>query len=107
MEPGPRAKAFVSNIEGVLRRFLDVVRGQEATAEDRTERERILAVRRRIEGMVEGHEPFTLVLEDPTGNSDISHADVVRRVLTREEAASLRSPESTIDLSALVHDADG
>ncbi len=101
MEPGPQAEAFVSNVEGVLRKFLDVVQGQEATADDSVDRKRLAAVRARIEGLIEGRESFTFVLEDPTGNSTVVHADTVRKVLSPEEAARLKSPEAVFDLADL------
>lgn len=99
MEPGPRAEAFVSNVEGVLRKFLDVVQGQEAVAPASADRKRVAAVRARIEGLIEGREPFTFILEDPTGNSAVVHADTVRETLSPEEAAKLKSPEAVFDLA--------
>lgn len=100
MEPGPRAEAFVSNAEGVLRKFLDVVQGQEATAEDAAERARYAAVREHLQRILDEQEPFTLILEDPTGNSAILHEDAVREPLSEEEASQLKSPEFSLDLSA-------
>lgn len=101
MEPGPRADAFVSNVEGVLRKFLDVVRGQEAVAGTKAESRRLGEVHARIDAMIEGREPFTFILEDPTGNSDILQDDVVRTPLSAEEAARLRSSETVLDLADL------
>ena len=101
MEPGPQADAFVSNVEGVLRRFLGVVQGQEAVAETKASRVILAQVRRRIDGMIEGKEPFTFVLEDPTGNSDVQDDEAVREFLSPEEAARLKSSETMIDLSTL------
>ncbi len=102
MEPGPRAEAFVSNVEGVLRRFLDVVQGQQAVAGRRSAAKSSLAkVRRRIEAMIEGKEPFTFVLEDPTGNSDVQDSEAVREFLSEAEAATLKSTTNVIDLSNL------
>ncbi len=101
MEPGPRAEAFVSNVEGVLRRFLGVVQGQEAVAATKTTRATLARVRRRIEGMIAGKEPFTFVIEDPTGNSDVHDDEAVRRFLSPDEAAALKSSETMIDLSGL------
>ena len=102
MEPGPRAEAFISNVEGVLRRFLDVVQGQQAVARPPDERARLAAVRARLEAMIEGREPFTFVLEDPTGNSDVVHADAVRKTLSPKEAARLKSSEAIVDLADLL-----
>ncbi len=105
MEPGPRAEAFVTNVEGAARKFLDVVQGQEAVAETPAERGRLAAIRARIEAMADGREPFTFILEDPTGNSDVIHANAVREILSPEEAARLKSPEAIVDVADLV-DAD-
>ncbi len=101
MEPGPRAEAFVSNVEGVLRKFLDIVRGQVAVADSAGDRERLGVVRARIEAMAEGREPFTFILEDPTGNSEVLHPDAVRERLSPEEAARLKSSEAILDLADL------
>ncbi len=106
MEPGPRAEAFVTNVEGVLRKFLDVVQGQEAVADSLADRRRLASVRRRIEAMLQGREAFTFVLEDPTGNSDVLHEDAVREVLTRKEAERLKSSETVLDLADLVRPDD-
>lgn len=101
MEPGPRAEAFVSNVEGVLRKFLDVVQGQEAVAETAEDRRRLGEVHARIDGMLAGREPFTFILEDPTGNSDVLADGVVREVLSPAEAARLKSSETILDLADL------
>jgi zinc finger protein ZPR1 len=101
MEPGPRAEAFVTNVEGVVRKFLDVVQGQEVGAESAPERATLAAVHARIEGMIEGREAFTFVLEDPTGNSDVFHGDAVREPLSAAEAARLKSSEAFVDLADL------
>ena len=101
MEPGPRADAFVSNVEGVLRRFLSVVQGQEAVADTRSARATLVRVRQRIEGMIEGKEPFTFIIEDPTGNSDVQDDEAARDFLSPKEAAALKSSETMVDLSDL------
>ncbi len=106
MEPGPRADAFVSNVEGILRKFLDRVEGQEVVAGTAAERKALASVRARIERMIAGRDPFTFVVEDPTGNSDVIHADVVREVLSPEEAARLKSSEAVLDLQDLARSGD-
>lgn len=99
-EPGPRAEAFVTNVEGVLRRFLDVVQGQEAVADSRPSRDALAATRRRLEAMIAGQQAFTFVLEDPTGNSDVEDPEALRHTLTAGEAAKLKSSEVVIDLGS-------
>jgi zinc finger protein len=70
IDPGPACEGFVSNIEGVLDRIEDVVTGVLTWAEGE-ERENALALRERIGLAREGSVPFTLTIEDPTGNSAI------------------------------------
>jgi zinc finger protein len=102
LEPGPRADAFVSNVEGVLRKFLDVVQGQEAVADTARDRKRLRGVHARIQRLIDGVEPFTFILEDPTGNSLLVHEDAVRETLSREEAARLKTSEAVLDLADLL-----
>jgi zinc finger protein len=70
IDPGPACEGFVSNVEGVIERIDDVVSGVLTWAEGE-ERENALVLRRRIELAREGSLPFTLSIEDPTGNSAI------------------------------------
>lgn len=70
IDPGPACEGFVSNVEGVLARIDDVVAGVLTWAEGE-ERENALALRERIGWAREGRLPFTLSIEDPTGNSAI------------------------------------
>jgi len=70
IDPGPACEGFVSNVEGVLDRIEDVVTGVLVWAEGE-ERENALALKERIGLAREGSVPFTLTIEDPTGNSAI------------------------------------
>ena len=70
IDPGPACEGFVSNVEGVVERIDDVVSGVLTWAEGE-ERENALVLRRRIELAREGSMPFTLIIEDPSGNSAI------------------------------------
>jgi len=70
IDPGPACEGFVSNVEGVLARIDDVLAGVLTWAEGE-ERENAIALRTRIELAREGSLPFTLSIEDPTGNSAI------------------------------------
>jgi zinc finger protein len=70
IDPGPACEGFVSNVEGVIDRIDDVVSGVLAWAEGE-ERENALVLRRRIELAREGSLPFTISIEDPSGNSAI------------------------------------
>jgi zinc finger protein len=70
IDPGPACEGFVSNVEGVIERIDDVVSGVLTWAEGE-ERENALALQERIGLAREGSIPFTLTIEDQSGNSAI------------------------------------
>ena len=70
IDPGPACEGFVSNVEGVLDRIGDVL-GSVLTWAGGEERENALALKERIGLAREGSVPFTLSIEDPSGNSAI------------------------------------
>ncbi len=90
VEPGPRAEAFVSNAEGVLQRFRDIVAFANRTAESTASRRKTERALSRIDAMIAGDVPFTLILEDPTGNSAILHDRARKDLLSRTEARRLK-----------------
>ena len=105
VNPGGNSTGYVSNIEGVLNRFIDVInlvkRGHEAEilrTEDEANRLELMdemgslnMMLSRLEGLKEDDidEPITMVLLDPHGHSMILHQDTVDRKLTEEELAEL------------------
>lgn len=89
IEPGLRAEAFVTNAEGVLHRIRDitafVVRNASGPAAKRSAERTIAA----LDAMIAGHRPFTLILEDPSGNSAIVHEHAKKTLLADREARRL------------------
>ncbi|RXE56910.1 hypothetical protein ABH15_01815 [Methanoculleus taiwanensis] len=69
VEPGSACEGFVTNIEGVLNRFEQAVASALMNPETEEERARAEEVLSRIMGAKEATPPFTLILEDPAGNS--------------------------------------
>ena len=107
VNPGSNSTGYVSNVEGVLNRFVDVIKmvlrdvqnealqhaaeeiekGLEDTMEAIDKLEKMLAT---IESMKEeGSTPITLELLAPNGHSMIIHEDSVERELNDEELAEL------------------
>lgn len=70
LKPGPRSEAFITNIEGLLERFLQVAEQLESASDD-DEKGRIRASLRKIRKAMQGETPFTLILEDDMGNSAV------------------------------------
>jgi zinc finger protein len=90
MEPGPASDSFISNIEGVLDRVVDilemVIRWDE---DDKTQRAKELLSN--IEKIKAGEFGITVIIEDPLGNSAIISEKATHRELTQEEANCLKT----------------
>ncbi|NLA99829.1 MAG: ZPR1 zinc finger domain-containing protein [Methanomicrobiales archaeon] len=69
VEPGTACEGFVTNIEGILYRFEQAVETVLANPESEDERAAALRVMEAIAAAREVAFPFTLILEDPAGNS--------------------------------------
>jgi len=70
IDPGPACTGFITNVEGVLERIERVVRGAEREG-DPGQKENAHALLTSLAKAREGKLPFTLVLDDPSGNSAI------------------------------------
>jgi zinc finger protein len=83
IDPGPTCQGFVSNVEGVLDRIEQVVKGalQWGTEEEKANAAQLLADIVRIKA---GTMPVTLILEDPDGNSGIISDKTVTEKYTPE-----------------------
>jgi len=70
LRPGPRSEAFITNVEGVLDRFLAIAeqlyRGSEGAVKERARK----AVER-IKLAMDGKIQFRIIIEDEAGNSAI------------------------------------
>jgi zinc finger protein len=107
--PGSNATGYVSNVEGVLSRFKDIVLMvlrdiesellgmAESDESDEAAKAEALEALGRLNEMVErietagkeGSLPLTLELLDPHGHSMIMHDDATHRDLTEEELLAL------------------
>ncbi len=96
LEPGPLSEAFITNVEGVLNRFVDILVQLLHTYPSK--REEILKLLRKIGHIRHGKESATLILDDPLGNSAILSEKVQRRKLTEEEIKNLKLGEFTIEI---------
>lgn len=70
IDPGPACQGFVSNVEGVLARVENAIQTALLSAEDQERRNAIDGLDT-IARAREGTVPFTLIIEDPSGNSAI------------------------------------
>ena len=101
-EPTPLSESYVSNVEGVLDRAKDILlTAMEFHGEDPEKKALLEEYLARLAEFMVGRAPFTLVIDDPFGNSAIVHEDVVRQPLSPEEAAALKSGTIILDAAEL------
>lgn len=71
VRPGPASEGFVSNIEGILQRFKKIVEDRRDLSEDEGERKAAKNLLKKMWKAECGDIPFTVVIDDPSGNSAI------------------------------------
>ncbi|MDD1686248.1 ZPR1 zinc finger domain-containing protein [Methanoregula sp.] len=84
IDPGPVCQGFVSNVEGVLDRIVEVVKGAFRWGTD-IEKENATALLADIARVKTGTFPITLILEDPSGNSGIIADGVTKEKYVPED----------------------
>lgn len=95
MEPGPASESFISNIEGVLMRVMEVLDGLDY---DENDKKAVEERKKEIESSMNGRKHFTFIIEDPFGNSAILHKKAKKEALSEKEAESLKTGEMTLSL---------
>ena len=70
MKPGPAAEGFITTVEGLLARFLDVLKV--ACSSEDVDEETCKQREKEIREAMEGRRRFTVIIEDPEGVSTIA-----------------------------------
>lgn len=91
IEPGPASEGYITNVEGVIERIESVVHMAKKWSESAEEKTKADVLLNEMKLAREGKAAFTLVIEDPLGNSAIIGDDVQVTPLTAEEADSLHT----------------
>ena len=89
VSPGSGSSGYVSNVEGVLNRFIDAI----AIILNDCDEETIVKAKGMIgllEDVIEGKESVVIELLDPRGRSQIVHDEAENRKLTDKERQSLQ-----------------
>ncbi len=86
VEPGTACEGFVTNVEGVLSRFERAVAIILADPESDEEQEAALRMQEALAAAREVASPFTVILEDPAGNSALV-GEKAQKVLLEEREA--------------------
>ena len=81
VSPGPASEGYISNIEGVLKKFKKVLEGERDTTDDETARKHAKNLLKKLWKAECGELPLKIIVEDPSGNSAIiSEKTIVEKV---------------------------
>ncbi|HTX44163.1 MAG TPA: ZPR1 zinc finger domain-containing protein, partial [Methanocella sp.] len=89
IEPGPASEAYITNVEGIIERLQTVVNMARKWSETDEERQRAEALLDTMRVARDGKPDFTIIIEDPLGNSAVIGEGVIVTKLSEEEAQGL------------------
>jgi zinc finger protein len=89
VEPGPASEAYITNVEGVIERLQAIVRMAGKWSETDEERRRAESLLDTMQAARDGKPDFTIIIEDPMGNSAVIGESVEVTRLSEEEAQGL------------------
>lgn len=69
--PGPASEGFISNIEGILDRFQQIIEKEYQDTEDEEVKKNAKNLLKKIRKVRWGETPLKIIIEDPSGNSAI------------------------------------
>ncbi len=81
IDPGATSNGYVTNVEGLLNRFKNIIEMTRDNAENDSERKQAKNHLKKISRVIWGSEKIKLVLEDPKGNSAIISDKAVKTKL--------------------------
>jgi len=97
VEPGPKSEGYISNIEGVIKRFEDAVNIALNFVEDDESKENALEILEELEKVKNGKKEVEIIIEDPFGHSAIINDQASSRKLTKEEIMELKTGYITFE----------
>ena len=91
VEPGGNSSGYITNIEGVLNRFSDIVKMilRQARRDGEETVENCLLLLEKIYQIKNGEREVDMILLDPMGHSQILHDDAISRELSEDEISDL------------------
>ena len=81
IEPGAEAEGYITNIEGIIYRIKDILISIEKDYDEEETLTNIQELKSKIKKTLEGSFNFTLILEDPSGNSTILSEDKSKLII--------------------------
>ena len=91
VEPGGNSSGYITNIEGVLNRFSDIVKMilRQARRDGEETVENCMLLLEKIYQIKNGEREVDMILLDPMGHSQILHDDAISRELLEDELSNL------------------
>ncbi len=71
IEPGVNSVGFITNIEGLLNKFIVIIKLSAEGEEDKSVRKRAKNLLKKLNKVIWGQEKLKIIIEDPSGNSAI------------------------------------
>lgn len=111
VSPGTQSTGYVSNVEGVVNRFIDIIRMmmrqirtdiEGGESDDEQNLEKLFQLEMALTALAKGELLGDLSLEilDPRGHSIIGHDDAIKRALSVEEVAQLDPGPTPVIMSS-------
>lgn len=91
VEPGPKSEGYVSNVEGVITRFISGVKKALKLFNDEESQKNSKIALEKLEKLLTGEFEATLIIDDPYGQSKIADTNVQSRPLSEDELKDLRT----------------
>ena len=101
VEPGPKSQGYVSNVEGVITRFISASNRAKALYPDAESQKKIKETINFLENILKGEAEATLLIEDPYGQSKIADLKATTVPLTEEELSQLQTGFTIIEKDEL------
>ena len=97
VEPGPKSEGYISNVEGVIVRFIEATERALNMFTDETSQQNGKMVLENLHKILDGELETLLLIEDPFGQSKIMDVRAKTEPLTDEELKNLKTGFTVID----------
>jgi len=97
VEPGPKSEGYVSNIEGVINRFIYGVKQALTLFDNEESQKNGLAILKNLDKLLKGEIESNLIIEDPFGQSKIMNSSAIKETLSDEEIKHLKTGITIIE----------
>ncbi|MFA5141736.1 MAG: ZPR1 zinc finger domain-containing protein [Candidatus Woesearchaeota archaeon] len=81
MEPGESSNGFVTNVEGILNRLMNIIEMTRDSEEDEDLKKKAKNMLKKLNKVLWGQEKLKIIIEDPSGNSAIISDKAVKSKL--------------------------